>query len=196
MQSSQNDNSGIEADSQARKASVPLSSLTHANVKAVAQLEQAANTKRSTTDKIADAVSNFVGSMLFVYIHLVWFGLWVIVNIPHTTPESWHFDPYPFTFLTFVVSLEAIFLSTFILISQNHEEHLARRRNHLDLQINLLSDQENSQILKMLARIESRLDVEHDDDEEALEQAVAPDELLSQIEDVIETAKVKECGRR
>ena len=102
--------------------------------------------------------------------------------------------PIPFTFLTFVVSLEAIFLSTFILISQNHEELLARRRNHLDLQINLLSEQENSQILKMLANIESRLEIQHDEDEEALQQCVKPEELVSQIENVIEHVKKDRSG--
>jgi len=79
--------------------------------------------------------------MRFVYIHLIWFGTWIAWNVPWV-PTAWQFDPYPFTFFTFVVPLEAIFLSTFILIRENHEELLARRRNHLDLQINLLSEQE------------------------------------------------------
>ena len=61
-----------------------------------------------------------------------------------------HFDPFPFTFLTLVVSLEAIFLSAFILISQNHETRLSERRNQLDLQINLLTEQENTKMLKLL----------------------------------------------
>jgi uncharacterized membrane protein len=166
-----------------------LSALTQKNVDVIAQLEKAANDKRQKTDIIADAISAFVGSMRFVYIHVIWFGLWIMWNVPWLLPKTWHFDPFPFTFLTFVVSLEAIFLSTFILISQNHEELLARRRNHLDLQINLLSEQENSQILKMLTNIESRLEIQHDDSEEALQQCVKPEELVSQIENVIEHVK-------
>ena len=165
-----------------------LSTLTHKNVEVIAQLEKAANDKRHRTDIIADAISAFVGSMSFVYIHLVWFGVWIIWNVPWVVPTSWHFDPYPFTFLTFVVSLEAIFLSTFILISQNHEEHLARRRNHLDLQINLLSEQENSQILKMLANIAAHLEIQ-DEGDQTLQQDVKPEELVSQIENIIEHAK-------
>ena len=170
-------------------ASNPLSELTRKNVDVIAQLEKAANAKRQKTDIIADEISAFVGSMRFVYIHVIWFGIWIAWNVPWLLPTAWHFDPYPFTFLTFVVSLEAIFLSTFILISQNHEELLARRRNHLDLQINLLSEQENSQMLKMLASIESRLEIQHDETEETLQQRVEPEKLVSQIENVIEHVK-------
>src|SRR3954465_12156008 len=122
--------------------------------------------------------------MRFVYIHLIWFGTWIAWNVPWV-PTARQFDPYPFTFLTFLVSLEAIFLSTFILISQNHEEMLARRRNHLDLQINLLSEQENSQILKMLMSIEARLKIRPDPDAKGLEQATRPEDMVAQIEDVI-----------
>ena len=63
------------------------------------------------------------------------------------------FDPYPFTFLTMVVSLEAIFLSIFVLISQNRMAHQADRRAHLDLQINLLAEQENTMMLRMLEKL-------------------------------------------
>src|SRR6185503_17053929 len=98
-----------------------------------------------------------------------WFAVWIGWNV--VAPPRLHFDPYPFTFLTFVVSLEAIFLSTFILISQNHEELLARRRNHLDLQINLLSEQENSQIIKMLTSIQSHLKMARDPEGESLREA-------------------------
>lgn len=168
-------------------SSTSLSLLTSRNIEAIAELEKAAHAKRHKADIIADAISEFVGSMLFIYIHVLWFGAWIVLNT--VLPKSWHFDPYPFTFLTFVVSLEAIFLSTFILISQNHEELLARRRNHLDLQINLLSEQENSQILKMLSNIESKLGIPADAKERMLEEDIEPDKLASQIEHVIETAK-------
>jgi uncharacterized membrane protein len=164
-----------------------IDTLTQRNVEAIGQLEEAANQARNKTDVLADVISGFVGSMPFVYIHLIWFGSWILCNT--IAPRSWHFDSFPFTFLTFIVSLEAIFLSTFILISQNHEELLARRRNHLDLQINLLSEQENSQILKMLTAIESRLHVPEERENEGLKAAVQPEQLASQIETVIESSK-------
>jgi uncharacterized membrane protein len=95
-----------------------------------------------------------------------------------------HFDPFPFTFLTLIVSLEAIFLSTFILISQNHETRLSERRNQLDLQINLLSEQENTKMLRILERIAKKVGARTDDDPhlQVLEQATQPEKLVDQIE--------------
>jgi uncharacterized membrane protein len=163
-----------------------LSELTKRNVEIIAQLENAANAERSATDRLADAISQFVGSMRFVYIHVVWFAGWIALFTLPWIPATWRIDPFPYTFLTFVVSLEAIFLSTFILISQNHEERVARRRNHLDLQINLLSEQENSQMLKMLNAIQQRLAIESDPAANALQEATKPEAMISQIKSVIE----------
>jgi uncharacterized membrane protein len=116
--------------------------LTQRNIEAVRELEEAAKEERTASDRVAEAIANFCGSMTFVWVHVVWFGIWILINV---IPRLPHIDPFPFTFLTLVVSLEAIFLSTFILISQNHDTKISERRNHLDLQINLLSEQENTQ---------------------------------------------------
>ena len=98
-----------------------------------------------------------------------------------------HFDPFPFTFLTLCVSLEAIFLSTFILISQNHETRLSERRNHLDLQVNLLAEQENTKMLFILNRIAEKVGVHEDDPTvQVLEQATRPRILVEQIEEKFE----------
>jgi uncharacterized membrane protein len=167
----------------------PLSSLTKRNVEIVAELEKSADAERSLTDRLADAISRFVGSMQFVYIHIVWFAVWIAASSLPFIPAAWRIDPFPFTFLTFVVSLEAIFLSTFILISQNHEEHIARRRNHLDLQINLLSEQENSQMLKMLEAIHQQLQIGCDPAAQALQEATRPEAMVAQIKTVIEKGK-------
>ena len=120
--------------------------------------------------------------MTFVWVHVIWFGLWMLVNL---IPGVHHIDPFPFTFLTLVVSLEAIFLSTFILISQNHDTKLSERRNHLDLQINLLSEQENTQMLMMLKAIAEKVgaNVRHDDELNALVEETKPQSLLKQIEE-------------
>src|SRR5262249_11289607 len=115
--------------------------LTERNVELIRQLEEAAKQERTKSDLVAEVIARFCGSMTFVWVHVVWFGGWIILNL---IPGIEHIDPFPFTFLTLVVSLEAIFLSTFILISQNHDARISERRNHLDLQINLLSEQENT----------------------------------------------------
>jgi uncharacterized membrane protein len=79
-----------------------------------------------------------------------------------------HFDQFPFTFLTLVVSLEAIFLSTFILISQNLETRISKRRSHLDLQLNLLSEQENTKMIVMLHAIAAKVGADLTQDSHAL----------------------------
>ena len=164
-----------------------LAALTQRNIELIAQLEATAAAKRSPADYIADAITHFCGSMAFVYVHVVWFGGWMLWHFLPGLPQAIRFDPYPFQFLTFVVSLEAIFLSTFILISQNHEKLLADRRNHLDLQVNLLSEQENSKMLAMLDSIQKHLGISESDPEvRVLEEATKPDKLLEQIQERVE----------
>ena len=164
-----------------------LDDLTRRNIETIGELEEAAQATRTVTDRMADVITRFAGSMPFVYLHVIWFATWIIFNTAPIVPDSWQIDPFPFTFLTFVVSLEAIFLSTFILISQNHEERLAEKRNHLDLQINRLSEQENSKMLLMLQAIHDRLGIPDNDPEvELLEEATRPDSLIEQIEKIIE----------
>ena len=154
--------------------------LTQRNIDAIQQLEKAAKEERSATDRVAEAIANFCGSMTFVWVHVVWFGFWILLNL---IPGLSHIDPFPFTFLTLVVSLEAIFLSTFILISQNHDTKVSERRNHLDLQINLLSEQENTQMLMMLRAIAEKVgaDISGDDHVQALSEETNPQQLVQQI---------------
>jgi len=156
--------------------------ITKVNVQTIGRLEEAAKAERAKSDQIADVIANFCGSMPFVWAHLIWFAAWIIIN---TMPGVDHFDPFPFNFLTLIVSLEAIFLSTFILISQNHETRLSERRNQLDLQINLLTEQENTKMLTLLGRIAEKVGVKIDDDPslQVLEQATRPEQLVDQIEE-------------
>jgi uncharacterized membrane protein len=155
--------------------------VTRENVHAMRQLEEAAMAKRTRADRIASVIARFCGSMTFVLIHVVVFAGWIGFNV---LPAFEHFDPYPFTFLTLVVSLEAIFLSTFILISQNYDMRISERRNQLDLQINLLSEQENTKMLQMLERIAVKVGADEKDDPQvrALEEATRPEALIEQIE--------------
>lgn len=155
--------------------------LTRQNVQAMQRLEEAALASRSLSDRIAGFIARFCGSMTFVSVHVAIFAGWLLFN---SIPGLPHFDPYPFTFLTLVVSLEAIFLSTFILISQNHELRITERRNQLDLQINLLTEQENTKMLQMLERIARKVGVPMDDDPAVhiLKKATHPEALVEQIE--------------
>jgi uncharacterized membrane protein len=103
--------------------------------------------KRSLAARIADAIADFVGSLRFVLIHVTWFVLWVAINSRFAPFE--HFDPYPFVLLGQIVSMEAVVLSTFVLMKQNRMSHRADRREHLHLQINLLAEQEVTKLLQL-----------------------------------------------
>ena len=90
-------------------------------------------------DRAADRVTSFAGSLNFVYIHSVWFGIWVLVNVG-ILGASFKFDKFPFGLLTMIVSLEAIFLSTFVMVSQNRQAARADIRAQLDFETNLRSE--------------------------------------------------------
>ncbi len=154
--------------------------LTQRNVELIRKLEESARQERSRSDLVAEAIANFCGSMTFVWVHVVWFGCWILINLVPGLPRI---DPFPFTFLTLVVSLEAIFLSTFILISQNHDTKISERRNHLDLQINLLSEQENTKMIAILQAIAAKVGANLNEDFhlQALSQETEPEKLAQQI---------------
>ncbi len=155
------------------------------NVRTIARLEQAMLHHRSAAARISDAVCRAAGSGTFIVLHILWFAGWLLLNtgaIPGLHP----FDPFPFTFLTMVVSLEAIFLSIFVLISQNHMAHLADRRAHLDLQINLLAEQENTIMLRMLRRLCEKQGIRHDEDGDEGESLFAKTDLEALMKDLEE----------
>jgi uncharacterized membrane protein len=162
-----------------------IQDLTARNLESVLHLEEHEHARRSISDRTADAITAFCGSMWFVWTHVVWFGAWIVLN---AAPAS-RFDAFPFPFLTLVVSLEAIFLSTFILISQNRQSRVADRRNLLDLQIDLLAEQENTKLLTLLTRIAEKVGVELKDAETAaLEQTTRCDQLVEQIEESLQAS--------
>jgi uncharacterized membrane protein len=90
-------------------------------------------------DRAADKVTSFAGSLNFVYLHSVWFGIWILVNVG-LLGASVKFDKFPFGLLTMIVSLEAIFLSTFVMVSQNRQAARADIRSELDFETNLRSE--------------------------------------------------------
>ena len=94
---------------------------------------------RSTQDRVADAITAFAGTMLFVYIHALWFAVWIALN-EGLLGRAGIFDPYPYGLLTMIVSLEAIFLSTFVMVSQNRQATRENVRADLDFETNLRSE--------------------------------------------------------
>lgn len=115
-----------------------LSSVIERNIRTLTDLRLKADKERSLQDRLADAITSFSGRMLFVYVHIVWFGGWFLFNSGLFGLPS--FDPYPYELLTMVVSLEAIFLATFVLISQNRLNAEAVRSADLNMQVVLLTE--------------------------------------------------------
>ena len=94
---------------------------------------------KGVQDRIADSITTFAGSMNFVYLHSIWFVVWIALNLG-ILGAALAFDKFPFGLLTMIVSLEAIFLSTFVMISQNRQAARADVRATLDFETNLRAE--------------------------------------------------------
>jgi len=134
------------------------SDIAYENIRAVARLQEQAARKRSVAERASDAIAAVAARQETAIAHIVWFAGWALVNTGHI-PGIHTFDPYPFNLLTTLVSLEAIFLTLFVLGSQNRLTQEADRRAHLDLQVNLLSEQEMTMVLRMLGEVCRHLDL-------------------------------------
>jgi len=147
-------------NSNGRKGKQILDNIVERNVGIVREIEEASHQRRSSGQVVSDAIASFCGSTTFIWVHCIFFGGWLSFNSLEIVPQMYRFDQPPFPILKLVVSLEAIFLSTFILISQNRQTVIYEERSHLSLQINLLAEEETSHILSMLRRIENHLGIE------------------------------------
>lgn len=147
--------------------------------------ERRAREKATATleERIAGAITRFAGSMRFVYLHAFLFTVWIVASLSQL-PGFPKFDPN-FVILAMAASVEAIFLSTFILITQNRMSRAAEKRAELDLQISLLAEHEITKLAALLSAIAERLGVETDVDAEVeeLKQDVAPEAVLDEIEE-------------
>lgn len=152
------------------------------NIRSLSERRREEERTAGLEDRVAQAVTRFAGSMAFVYLHLVVFGVWVLVNtgVLSFLPR-WDES---FVILGTSASVEAIFLSTFVLISQNRMAMAADKRADLDLQISLLSEHEVTRLVTLVAAIAGKLDVRTDVDQEVDEMArdVAPEAVLDAIE--------------
>jgi len=178
----------------ARQSSPDLAQVVDRNIKALLEHRREQEGSRSREERIADAITRFTGSMRFVYIHLVLFGAWILINLGWI-PGIPRFDR-SFVVLAMLASVEAIFLSTFVLISQNRMAALADRRADLDLQISLLAEHEVTRLITLVAAIAERMDLEVARNPELAElsQDVAPEKVMEQME-AHERAGVTRPGR-
>ncbi|MCC5652613.1 DUF1003 domain-containing protein [Nostoc sp. XA013] len=159
-----------------------LSKIIERNIRTIIRLRLQAANKRNLQDRIADSITSFSGHIVFVYVHLIWFGAWIVLNTGRMGVHP--FDPFPYGLLTMVVSLEAIFLSTFVLISQNRLSEESEYRTNLNLQIALLTEHEVTRVLQMLDAIQEKMGIDNDEDSELadLEMETKPEDVLTEIE--------------
>jgi len=127
------------------------------NIRAIIDLERKALAASNWSARVSDAISRFAGSLWFVLCHLTAFLAWALWNA--IAPQHLRFDPYPYGLLTFIVSLEGVLIATFVLITQNRMAAQSDRRDHLNLQVDLLAEQEMTLVLRILRRIAERLEI-------------------------------------
>ena len=153
------------------------------NLHVISEMETQGLEERSAAERFSEFISNVAGTPTFALAHLILFGAWVATQ-SGLVPVLPVFDPYPFTFLTFLVSLEALFLSIFVLISQGRMTRQAERRSHLELQVNLLAEQESTNALKLLRAIAEHLQIPDPPTEEDLEAETSIRGLIEDVEEV------------
>jgi uncharacterized membrane protein len=158
-----------------------LTPVLERNIQALYQRRQREAEAASWQERVADAITHFTGSMIFVYLHLLVFGFWILANL-HWIPGIPAWDE-SFVVLAMVASVEAIFLSTFVLISQNRMTADADKRADLDLQISLLAEHEVTKLTALVSDIADHLGVKTpvEQELEEVKRDVAPNRVLDRI---------------
>jgi uncharacterized membrane protein len=163
-----------------------LNSALRQNIEALRRRRAEEEAHARFEERLASAITRFTGSLYFVYVHAAIYGFWIIANLrwtPGLTPR----DP-TFVILAMVASVEAIFLSTFILITQNRMAAAADRRAELDLQVSLLAEAEITKLVELVSLIAERMHLSSAEqrDIEEMKQRVAPEAVLDAIEETDE----------
>jgi uncharacterized membrane protein len=165
----------------AKKGKPDITKIVERNVNALVNRKKEDLKKRSLTQKFISAITSFAGSMSSLYIHSILFGVWIIWNMGllHLKP----FDP-SFIILATFAAVEAIFLTTFVLIGQRHMNVQAEKWAELDLQISLLTEHEVTRILTLITAMAKKMDVEVVEDKEIqeLSKDIHPDNVLDTME--------------
>jgi uncharacterized membrane protein len=158
-----------------------LSPTLDRNIQALLDRRRREAAAASLQARVADSITRFTGSMGFVYLHLAVFGFWIIANL-ELIPALAAWDS-SFVILAMIASVEAIFLSTFVLITQNRMAAAADTRADLDLQISLLTEHELTRLLRLSTRIGQRLGIHTEGDSELHEAArdIKPEDVLDHI---------------
>jgi uncharacterized membrane protein len=153
------------------------------SIQTIVRLEEEFLQSRGLLDRVADAIANFTGSIVFVVVHIMGFAAWFLINsgaVPGIRP----FDPFPFVLLAMTVSCEAVLLSTFVLMKQNRMSARSEQRDHLHLQVALLTERELTKVLQAIRSMSERQgirEVSEDQDVRELSEDTAVDSLAREI---------------
>lgn len=151
------------------------------NIASLRELERSRLESRTLTEKIVDSITAFAGSVAFVALHAAILVFWLLANTGKLGLKPW--DPYPFVMLAMAASVEAIFISTFVLIGQNRQSRDADRRAELNLQIDLLAEHEITRLVEMTEAIARKLDVPIDvPDLREIAQDIDPTSVVEHID--------------
>jgi uncharacterized membrane protein len=151
------------------------------NIEALTERRHREAAEATRHERLAEAITSFTGSMTFVYLHLVIYSAWILANLG-VVPGVRKFDP-SFVILAMEASVEAIFLSTFVLISQNRTSKAADKRADLDLHINLLAEHELTKLTEVVTAMASKMDVHFGKAEmDEVKKDVAPETVLDAID--------------
>jgi uncharacterized membrane protein len=166
-----------------KKEATGMAGVVERNIRALLERRRVEEKTKGFQDRVADGITRFSGSMMFVYIHLIIYGLWIIINLGWI-PFIPKFDP-TFVILAMEASVEAIFLSTFVLITQNRMAAMADKRADLDLQVSLLAEHEVTRLIQLVTAISKKMGVEEARNPELDELArdVAPEKVLDTMEE-------------
>jgi uncharacterized membrane protein len=157
------------------------------NIHSMAEVERSFEDRRTAVQCVSDSIADFSGTLVFVVVHVLIFAAWFLVNT-HKFPGIPQFDPYPFTLLNMLVSVEAVLLSTFVLMKQNRMQRRTDHRDHINLQIGLLAEKEVTKILQLQRLICIKLDIQEaqsDTELDEMTRATSVDHVAQTIRDVI-----------
>jgi uncharacterized membrane protein len=141
--------------------------------------------RRTAAERVGDFFGAFVGSLIFIGIHAVWFGSWILVNTINLGGIS-HFDPVPFPLLDTLVAIEAIFLASFIVMRQSRLSRRSDERDHLILQVLLLAEKEITAVLQIERQMASKAglaEVAEDSDIHQLSQKTSIDDVAQSLKE-------------
>lgn len=172
-----------------------LAGVVHENVRSIQQLRDELADARTYHHRFAEAVFRTVGSMRFIYFELVFLTIWFLINTGNV-PFISIFDEYPFVFLATILAAKAIFITVFILYTQNRQSIVDKKREDLNLQITLLTEHEVTRLIGVTHAIAKHFKIPVEEFElQELKQEVKPEKVIDVIEDEKKRSEAKEKSK-